>query len=213
MLTFNLQFPTESTSWPVLNVRRASVNSFGFGGSNAHIILEHTSSFFATTGAMEYREFVDNRRHDTQQASTRLKEPQLVVISAYDESGISRLSKMFDDYFADSAYSNTLPDSQDIAYTLTKRRTHLPFRSYALVNRSSDLVSFSALLSRPIRRRRADGIAFVFTGQGAQYSQMGIELMAYPIFKASLSKANICLRALGCDWDLFGLSSPCVSTA
>lgn len=163
---------------------------------------------------MEYDEFVDNRRHDTQQASTKLKKPQLVVISAYDESGISRLSKMFDDYFADSSYSNiALPDFQDIAYTLTKRRTHLPFRSHAVVNRSSELASFSALLSRPIHRRRADGIAFVFTGQGAQYSQMGMELMVYPIFKASLSKANLCLRALGCDWDLFGLSSLCISIA
>jgi acyl transferase domain-containing protein len=159
---------------------------------------------------MEYREFVDNRRYDTQQASTKLKEPQLVVISAYDESGISRLSKMFDDYFADSSNSTTaLPNLQDIAYTLTKRRTHLPFRSHAVVNGSSDLVSFSAILSKPIRQRRADGIAFVFTGQGAQYSQMGMELMTYPIFKASLSKANLCLRAIGCDWDLFGLSSPC----
>jgi acyl transferase domain-containing protein len=200
----NIKFPTERTSWPVLDVRRASVNSFGFGGSNAHIILEHTSSFFATTGAMEYPESVDNRRHDTQQASTKLEEPQLVVISAYDESGVSRLSKLFDDYFADSSDSNTaLPDFQDIAYTLTKRRTHLPFRSYAVVNHSSDLASFSALLSRPVRQRRADGIAFVFTGQGAQYSQMGMELMAYPTFKASLSKANLCLRAMGCDWDLF----------
>lgn len=155
---------------------------------------------------MEYREFLDNKRHDTQQASTKLKEAQVVVISAYDESGMSRLSKMFDDYFADSSYSKTaLPDIEDIAYTLTKRRTHLPFRSYAVINSTSDLVSLSALLSKPIRRRRADGIAFVFTGQGAQYSQMGMELMAYPIFKASLSKANRCLRALGCDWDLFGL--------
>jgi acyl transferase domain-containing protein len=197
-----------------LDVRRASVNSFGFGGSNAHVILEHASSFFATAGAVEHREFVDNRRHDTQQASTKLKEPQLVVISAYDESGISRLSKMFDDYFADSSSSKTaLPGVQDVAYTLTKRRTHLPFRSYAVVNRSSDLVSFSASISGPTRRRRAVGIAFVFTGQGAQYSQMGVELMAYPIFKESLSKANLCLRALGCDWDLFGMSSPCVSRA
>ena len=36
----NLKFPVEPTPWPVLGLRRASVNSFGFGGSNAHVILD-----------------------------------------------------------------------------------------------------------------------------------------------------------------------------
>ncbi|KAF2973192.1 hypothetical protein GQX73_g454 [Xylaria multiplex] len=35
-----LKIVTESTPWPDLPVRRASVNSFGYGGSNAHVILE-----------------------------------------------------------------------------------------------------------------------------------------------------------------------------
>ena len=35
-----LRFPQEATPWPVRGLRRASVNSFGFGGSNSHAILD-----------------------------------------------------------------------------------------------------------------------------------------------------------------------------
>lgn len=32
-----LKIVTESTPWPDLPIRRASINSFGYGGSNAHV--------------------------------------------------------------------------------------------------------------------------------------------------------------------------------
>ncbi|KAL9059556.1 MAG: hypothetical protein Q9206_001431, partial [Seirophora lacunosa] len=37
---FNLKFPTTKTPWPTTGLRRASVASFGFGGSNSHAILD-----------------------------------------------------------------------------------------------------------------------------------------------------------------------------
>ncbi|KAH8668644.1 fatty acid synthase S-acetyltransferase [Xylariales sp. PMI_506] len=42
---WHLRFPTETTSWIAPGVRRASVNSFGFGGSNAHVVLDDSSSY------------------------------------------------------------------------------------------------------------------------------------------------------------------------
>lgn len=39
-----LHVPTKPIPWPPAQVRRASVNSFGFGGTNAHCVSHHVSS-------------------------------------------------------------------------------------------------------------------------------------------------------------------------
>lgn len=41
----NLAIPTATIPWPTSGVRRASVNSFGFGGANAHVIIDDAASF------------------------------------------------------------------------------------------------------------------------------------------------------------------------
>jgi acyl transferase domain-containing protein len=47
---WNLKFPTTPTAWPRDGLRRASINSFGFGGSNAHLILDDARHFLAMHG-------------------------------------------------------------------------------------------------------------------------------------------------------------------
>jgi acyl transferase domain-containing protein/NADPH:quinone reductase-like Zn-dependent oxidoreductase len=47
---FHLKFPQELTQWPAGPIRRASVNSFGFGGSNAHCVLDDVYSYLASRG-------------------------------------------------------------------------------------------------------------------------------------------------------------------
>lgn len=48
---FNLRFPTESLPWPKTDeVRRASVNSFGFGGTNCHVVLEAVDGYLKDLG-------------------------------------------------------------------------------------------------------------------------------------------------------------------
>ena len=44
------------------------------------------------------------------------------------------------------------------------------------------------------------GLAFIFTGQGAQWARMGAELMHYPIFTKSVQEADAYLKALGSEW-------------
>ncbi|PSR80251.1 hypothetical protein BD289DRAFT_441070 [Coniella lustricola] len=43
-----LAIPTTTTPWPTSGIRRASVNSFGFGGANAHVIIDDATSFLST---------------------------------------------------------------------------------------------------------------------------------------------------------------------
>lgn len=37
---YHVKVPTECIPWPQEGLRRVSVNSFGFGGSNSHVILD-----------------------------------------------------------------------------------------------------------------------------------------------------------------------------
>lgn len=55
----------------------------------------------------------------------------------------------------------------------------------------------------PTSRLSKPKVAFVFSGQGAQYFNMGRELLdLWPVFTSSLHRANRHISLLGCDWDL-----------
>jgi acyl transferase domain-containing protein len=47
---YNIQFPLESTPWPTNGVRRISIDSFGVGGTNAHLILDDAYSYLRDNG-------------------------------------------------------------------------------------------------------------------------------------------------------------------
>lgn len=44
---WNIHIPTELTPWPTTGLRRASVNSFGYGGTNSHVILDDAFHYLA----------------------------------------------------------------------------------------------------------------------------------------------------------------------
>ncbi|KAA8624680.1 Polyketide synthase modules [Pyrenophora tritici-repentis] len=46
----NLRFPLEPVVWPTNGIRRASVNSFGYGGTNAHVVIDDALSFLNERG-------------------------------------------------------------------------------------------------------------------------------------------------------------------
>ena len=42
---WNFMFPTTSVVWPNRGLRRASINAFGYGGSNAHVVMDDALSY------------------------------------------------------------------------------------------------------------------------------------------------------------------------
>lgn len=169
----DLQIVRDARPWPAVlsgQPRRASVNSFGFGGTNAHAILE------------SYEGLTNDSRVDGG-ARSSLFTP-FVFSAASSESLRGNL-----DAYATYLEAHSEVDIGDLAYTLRERRSALPHR-----------VSFSATgslteLAATIRAKLNDGektigvrtlpgkgaaiprILGIFTGQGAQYARQGAELL------------------------------------
>ncbi|KAI8254399.1 Compactin diketide synthase [Colletotrichum sp. SAR11_239] len=89
----------------------------------------------------------------------------------------------------------------DLAHTLS-RRSLLSWRAFAVVESSDDLKSTLGKSLSPVvfaLPSKTPELGFVFTGQGAQYSRMGLGLLQYSVFRQSLLDCNEYLRSLGCE--------------
>ncbi|KAF3083341.1 hypothetical protein TWF102_000749 [Orbilia oligospora] len=236
---YRLKFPVEPIPWPSQGLRRASVNSFGFGGTNAHIVMddaynalieygleglhntiaiplitnEITTPSSEDPGYETSSPVADTQKTRSEIASDELNakleapaakfRPQLITLSAADREGTKRIGELYSEYFKFSVRnSKTAMDiCQRFAYTLDKRDT-LEWKSYAVVSSLETLTSINSVLSLPKRSFAKPSLAFVFTGQGAQYAQMGMDLMQYDVFARSIQQSSQYLAELGCLWDL-----------
>ncbi|KAI1484807.1 acyl transferase domain-containing protein [Biscogniauxia mediterranea] len=132
--------------------------------------------------------------------------PKRLTWSAADKDGIKRIVSGYISMYRRRS-TEVLRRKKwldDLAYTLHNRRTHFPWRSFALLHSPADLDDLDSRMSAPIQvnLERTPRIGFVFTGQGAQWTGMGRELMCYESFKADILRAEGFLRGLGCRWSV-----------
>ena len=133
--------------------------------------------------------------------------PNLLILSASDEDGISRQARNLRD-MVDRARPSLHQDDilRDISFTLNTRRTMLDWKSYSVLTSMAGISDLATSVSAPFHRLR-EGTArlgLVFTGQGAQWSRMGYELLGWPVFRASLERTQEMLNRFGCTWRLSG---------
>ncbi|KAL8826449.1 MAG: hypothetical protein Q9191_003792 [Dirinaria sp. TL-2023a] len=167
-----LTVPLEATPWPDDRLERVSLNSFGIGGANAHVILEADAAY------------------DVPIASYAIPEiPQLLLFSA---NCAKPLTRMIDNY---KPWVEKNQDKiGDLAYTLACRREHLSHRAFAVVN-SGVIESVSPHAN--LKTAKRPSIIMVFTGQGAQWPQMGRELMhSSKVFKSSIQSLDQYLQGI-----------------
>lgn len=94
---------------------------------------------------------------------------------------------------------------RNLAYTLGHRRSQLSWRIGLVASSAAELVEVvNSSDAKPVRAsQQAPKIAFVYTGQGAQWFAMGRELMAaYPVFARAMEATDRCLKSLGADFSL-----------
>ena len=147
--------------------------------------------------------------HTCTDSSSNTARPRLLVWSAADEDGLRRLSELYNIYLRNLSRSYLSPQQQssflnNLAYTLAYRRTALPWKAFTVANGVPELFTRGVSLSLPKRSSDKLGIAYLFTGQGAQYAEMGRELLAYSTFEATLLAIEQILWDLGCEWSLTG---------
>ncbi|KAI1494570.1 polyketide synthase [Biscogniauxia mediterranea] len=182
-----IRIPTEVIPLPHADgiTPRVSINSFGFGGANAHAILERGP-----------------RVPDTPNLALS---PRLFLLSANNQGSLEDMIN------AHIEWVEKHPETvlADLSYTLCHRRTPMPWRfSCVAGDKSSLLKGLRQGLSTPPSKPTPTqtDIIFVFTGQGAQWAGMGRELLLEetpsPIFRDSIRASRDILLELGATWDL-----------
>ncbi len=165
----------------------AGVSSFGFGGTNAHVVLAGPPPAPATA-----------------EPPRRGAAPVLLPLSARDPAALAELALRVRDLL--SAPGDAAPLPADAAYTASLRRAHHEHR-VAVVGASREelagrLDDFLAARPHPRLARgrcapgRAPRVAFVFAGQGSQGWAMGRELLrTEPVFRRAVEEVDRALRA------------------
>lgn len=212
---WNLALPSTTMRWPTGGQRRISVNSFGFGGANAHAILDDAYHYLASHGLVgNHNTTMGHEESDSESgistgpptplSESEMLEQRLFVFSSKDQSGIQRLSTAYANEFATMS-SERLGSRYlwDLAHTLSERRTHFDFRGFCVARSLKELTS--QLTKGPAKTKQStrsrSNLLFVFTGQGAQWPAMGVQLLSNPIFEESVLKSQEHLERFGCRWN------------
>lgn len=183
-----LRIADQHREWPASDRPRvAGVSGFGVGGTNAHVLIEEATP--VAGGAPS-------------NASTG---PHLVSLSARSPEALRALADRWVDAFSDSA-----APLAPIAATAGSRRSHHDHRLAVVAETTADLTRhLQGFLDDDPGPMVAAGVsggeprlAFVFSGQGAQWATMGAGLAATePVVRDTLAAFDERFRALG-DWSL-----------
>ncbi|KAL4946450.1 hypothetical protein BDV06DRAFT_234051 [Aspergillus oleicola] len=171
--------------WPKNARRRASVNSFGIGGSNAHAIVEHSDDF----EAKHTSSYLDVETGSTGEEQSSHSRPLNLVLSAANASSLRANIRALCSHLLNPGVK---VDLEDLAYTLSERRTRLFHRAFVTAS-NTNFGEDSFIIGK--KTPQPPKIGLVFTGQGAQWPEMGKQLIeAFPWLRELLNELDQVLQ-------------------
>ena len=171
----------------------ASVNSFGFGGTNAHVVMQAAAlPLVQTQPTMQ------------QLKATR---PFVLPISARDKTALRDYATAYSKLIADSSLNLA-----DVCYSAGTHKDHHPERLVVIADDAQQMRERlqnwlddeeqvpGAIVGH--RRDAAAELVFVFTGQGSQWWAMGQQLLQRePLFRSTIEKMDTLFQELS-GWSI-----------
>ncbi|MEM7132773.1 MAG: type I polyketide synthase [Chloroflexota bacterium] len=244
-----LRVVDELVPWPDNgHPRTAGVNSFGFGGANAHVVVQEPppppnlpqtgggtvvsstesqllSQHPTETSPHTVEVLAPKATKRTDPSSTISQPPpllgegrggvSLLTLSARSEPALKALAASYADFLR----TDTDASLADLAYTMTRRRSHHDHRLALLVRNRQQLTNrlravanderVPNLLTGRCNTEEAPSLLFVYTGMGPQWWGMGRELAERePVFRQSLVDCNAAFQKIA-GWSLLeAMSAP-----
>ena len=200
---FKLKVATELQPLPHLGdyLPVTAVNSFGFGGTNAHIVLEANPETFG--GAEEGKVSVSVPEVEKPEKADR---PVMIPLSGRTDDALRDNVVRWRQFLRDSDESLA-----EIAGAAGRHREHLDHRLVVLGNDQEEIChgltqwlagsqEENVITGKPVSE--VHPLVFVFTGQGAQWWKMGQALLERePVFRRTLEEIDSHLQPLA-GWSL-----------
>ncbi|GAB1214119.1 hypothetical protein ATERTT37_003279 [Aspergillus terreus] len=211
---WRLKVATELEPWPAASDQpwRASVNNFGYGGTNSHVIVEGVGSL---ASLLPRKQLTNGIHHAIDSKADVKTQSKVLVFSGRDEQACQRMVSNTKEYLERRKLQDPGMTAdkinelmQNLAWTLTQHRSRFAWVSAHAVKYSDNLdqviQGLDAPQFKPVKVATTPArIGMVFTGQGAQWHAMARELIdPYPVFRSSLYEAERYLRDIGADWSL-----------
>ena len=178
-----LKIPTASLPWQrTEEPRRAGISAFGLSGTNAHIIIEEPPQLSFNPSE------VDRPAH-------------LLTLSAKSDDALDDLAQKWVSYLEKNPQLNLA----DLAFSANTGRGQFNHRLAILAKSTLEakdsLTAFTQkqpclnVFSQTVEKSRQNKIAFLFTGQGSQYADMGRQLYeTQPTFRHALEECDRLLQ-------------------